>query len=93
MSVLVRFSPPSLTREQYDAAVALQYERGVFPSPGLDIEVCFGAGDQMKVSILYDSMEAFQRHGEGLMPILQELGMNPGEPEVLEVHNVIHRGE
>jgi hypothetical protein len=26
-----------------------------------------------------------------LRPILGELGINPGEPEVLEVHNIIKR--
>ena len=31
-------------------------------------------------------MDAF---GARLMPILNEVGIDPGEPEVLEVHNTI----
>jgi len=30
-------------------------------------------------------------YGERPRPILVELGINPGEPEVLEVHNIIKR--
>jgi hypothetical protein len=33
-------------------------------------------------------MDAF---GARLMPILAELGIDPGEPEVVEVHNIIRR--
>jgi len=35
MSVLIRFSPPSLTAEQYDSIVARLYEEGIHPAPGL----------------------------------------------------------
>ena len=92
MSVLVRFSPPSLTAEQYDAVLARLYEEGVQPAPGLELEVCFGSGDQMKVSVLFDSQEHLDAFGACLAPILEEMRMDPGEPEVIEVHNIIRRG-
>jgi hypothetical protein len=44
------------------------------------------------VSILFDSMAAFERFGERLQPILQELGMDPGTPDIMDVHHVIRRG-
>ncbi len=92
MSVLVRFSPPSCTAAQYDAIVARLYEEGIQPAPGLELEVCYGSGDQMKVSVLFDSQEHLDAFGARLMPILEEVGMDAGEPEVLEVHNIIRRG-
>jgi hypothetical protein len=46
----------------------------------------------MKVSVLFDSQEHLDAFGAHLMPILEEVGMDPGEPEVLEVHNIIRRG-
>ena len=49
MSILVRFSPPSMTAEQYDTIVERLYKEGVHPDPGLELELCFGTGDQMKV--------------------------------------------
>ena len=92
MSILVRFSPPSMTAEQYDAIVARLYEEGIHPAEGLELEVCFGSGDQMKVSVLFDSMDAFEKFGERLQPVLQELGMDPGTPDIIDVHHVIRRG-
>ena len=92
MSVLVRFSPPSLTAAQYDAILARLYEEGIQPAPGLELEVCYGSGDQMKVSVLFDSQEHLDAFGGRLMPILEEVGMDAGEPEVLEAHNIIRRG-
>ncbi len=92
MSILVRFSPPSMTAEQYDAILARLYEEGIHPAEGLELEVCFGSGDQMKVSVLFDSMDAFEKFGERLQPVLQELGMDPGTPDIMDVHHVIRRG-
>lgn len=91
MSLVIRFSPPSLTAEQYDKVVGRLNEEGVFPADGLDYEVCFGSGDSLKVSQIWDSREQMEAFGERLRPILGEVGINPGEPEVLEVHNIIKR--
>ena len=91
MSVLIRFAPPSLTAKQYDAAVRRLTEDGVFPADGLDYEICFGSGDNLKVSQVWDSQQQLDAFGKRLMPILAELGINPGEPEVLEVHNIMRR--
>ena len=91
MSVLIRFAPPSLTAEQYDAVVRRLTEEGVHPPDGLDYEVCFGSGDKMKVSLVWDTQEQMDVFGARLMPILAEFGIDPGEPEVVEVHNIIKR--
>src|SRR5215210_4312692 len=85
VSLVIRFSPPSLTAEQYDEAVRRLTEAGVFPADGLDYELCFGSGDNLKVSQVWDSREQLDAFGERLRPILAELEINPGEPEVLEV--------
>ena len=53
MSILVRFSPPSMTAEQYDAILERMYKEGVHPDPGLELELCFGSGDQIKVSAFW----------------------------------------
>ena len=89
--MLIRFSPPSLTATQYDDAVRRLTEEGVVPADGLDYEVCFGSGDNLKVSQVWDSQEQLDAFGKRLMPILAEFGIDPGEPEVVEVHNIIKR--
>jgi len=91
VSVLIRFAPASLTEEQYDSAVRRLTEEGVFPADGLDYEICFGSGDKLRVSQVWDSQEQLEAFAARLMPILAELGINPGEPEVVPVHNIIKR--
>jgi len=91
VSLVIRFNPPSLTAEQYDEAVRRLTEDGVFPADGLDYELCFGSDGNLKVSQVWDSQEQMQAFGERLRPILAELGIEPGEPEVLAVHNIIKR--
>jgi hypothetical protein len=91
MSVLIRFAPESLTAEQYDAVVTRLTAEGIQPADGLEFEVCFGTGDDMKVSMVWDTPEQFEAFGARLMPILDEFGIDPGNPEVIDVHNVISR--
>jgi len=80
-----------LTAEQYDNAVRRLTEDGVLPADGLDYEICFGSDGNLKVSQVWDSKEQLDAFAARLMPILQELGIDPGEPETLEVHNIIKR--
>jgi hypothetical protein len=89
VSVLIRFAPPSLTSEQYDRVVARLKEDGVLPAEGLDYEICFGSEGSLKVSQVWNTKEHMEAFGQRLMPILQEFGIDPGEPEIVEVHNII----
>ena len=80
-----------MTAKQYDAIVERLYKEGVHPDPGLELELCFGSGDQMKVSLLFDSMEHFESFGAKIGPVLSEMGMDAGEPEIIKLHKVIRR--
>jgi hypothetical protein len=91
MSLLARFTPPSLTAEKYDESVRRLREAGDFPPDGLDYHVCFGSEGNLKVSEIWDSPEQFQAFGERLMPLLAEMGIEPGEPEIIEIHSIVKR--
>lgn len=91
MSILVRFTPASLTREQYDASVRRLEQSGIFPPDGMDVHVCFGSEPNLRVSEIWDSREQWEAFGEQLMPVLADIGIQPGEPEILEVGNVVRR--
>ncbi len=78
-----------MTAEQYDEIVSRLYEEGIQPAPGLNTEIAYGSGDQMKVMVLFDSPEQFEAFGQKLEPILAEYKMDPGGPTVFEVHNII----
>ena len=91
MSVLIRFAPASLTAEQYDESIRRLEESGDFPPDGLDYHVCFGTAGNLKVSEIWDSREQLETFGERLMPLLTDIGIDPGEPELIEIHNIIKR--
>lgn len=91
MSVLIRFAPASLTAAQYDESVRKLEEAGGFPPDGLDYHVCFGTDGNLRVSEVWDSREQLDAFGERLMPVLSEVGIDPGEPELLEIHNIVKR--
>jgi hypothetical protein len=91
VSVLIRFAPASLTAEQYDESVRRLTEAGDFPPDGLDYHVCFGSPGNLKVSEIWDSQEQLQAFGERLMPVLADVGIDPGEPELIEIHNIVKR--
>ena len=92
MSVLVRFTPSSATTaEQYDETIRRLQEAGDFPPPGMEYHVCFLSDGSLRVSEIWDSREQLDAFGERLMPVLAEVGIDPGEPEMLEIHNIIRR--
>lgn len=91
MSIVVRFVPASLTAQQYDESVRRIQETGEFPPDGMEYHVCFGPEGNLRVSEIWDSREKFEAFGSRLMPVLAEVGIEPGEPEVLEVHNSVSR--
>jgi hypothetical protein len=91
MSVLIRFAPASLTAEQYDESVRRLKEAGDWPPEGLEYHLCFGSEGNLRVSEIWDSEQQFQAFGERLMPILSEVGIDPGQPEMMPVHNIVKR--
>jgi hypothetical protein len=91
MSILVRFEPKSLTAEQYDESVKRIEKAGDWPPDGLDYHVCFGMDGELKVSEIWDSQEKFDAFGERLMPVLADVGIEPGEPKFIEIHNIVRR--
>jgi len=92
MSILVRFTNTSpTTTEQYDQSVQRLRQVGDFPPDGMEYHVCFLQDGNVRVSEIWDSREQLNAFGERLMPVLQEVGIDPGEPELLEIHNIIRR--
>ncbi len=93
MSIVARFTPTNLTPDKYAEATRRLEEAGLWPNPdGLDYHVCFGSESNLRVSEIWDSREQMAAFGETLMPILTDVGIEfSGEPEILEVHNIVKR--
>ena len=92
MSIVVRFTPTSVTTEQYDETIRRLEAGGEWPPDGLEYHIFFGPKDSLRVSEIWDSQEQFAAFGERLMPILADVGVGmTTEPEIYEVHNIIRR--
>jgi hypothetical protein len=91
MSILIRFTPASLTAEQYDETIRRLQGNGPWPPDGLEYHVCFGSEGSLRVSEIWDSREQLDAFGERLMPVLADVGIEPGEPELAEIHNIVRR--
>jgi hypothetical protein len=92
MSVLVRFTPTGpTTTDQYDETIRRLDDGGSWPPDGMDYHCCFLVDGNLRVSEVWDSREQLEAFGERLMPLLADVGIDPGEPEVVEVHNVVKR--
>jgi hypothetical protein len=89
MSILCRFSPSSITTEQYDESVRRLQESGDIPAEGMNYHCAFFVEGNLRVSEVWDSREQWEAFAERLMPVLADIGIETGEPEVLEVHNIV----
>ena len=90
MSILARFTPRSATLEQYDESIR-RLQEGEWPPDGLEYHVCFLSDGNVRVSEIWDSQEQLEAFGERLMPLLEDIGIDAGQPEFLDVHNIVRR--
>lgn len=89
MPFVVRFVPKNMSSQQYDEVIKRLDAAGAGSPRGRIFHVAFGASDALRVSDIWDTQENFDRFGQTLMPILQEIGVDPGTPEFIETHNII----
>jgi hypothetical protein len=92
MSIVVRFSPASMTAQQYDEASRRVQESLDWLPDGLEYHVCFGPDGNLRVTEIWDSREQMEAFAERLMPLLADAGIQfSGEPEVFEIHQAHKR--
>ncbi len=91
MSFVVRFTPTILSETQYDDCIKRLEAAGAGSPTGRDYHVCFKVDGKLNVSDIWNSKEEFEQFGQTLMPIMQDLGIDVGQPVFLEVHNIIRK--
>jgi len=89
MAILLRFTPEGMTSAKYDEVLRRLEAAGAGSPPGRLYHVAFGDPNNLRVSDIWDSRESFDRFGQTLLPILEDLGIPSGEPEEIAVHNTI----
>jgi hypothetical protein len=89
MALCFYFAPQSFSKEQYDEAIRRLDAAGQGAPAGRSYHCAFTGEGGLNVFDVWDSQESFDKFGETLIPIMAELGTDPGEPMVAEIHNVI----
>ncbi len=83
------FSPSSFSTATYDEALSKLEAAGAAAPAGRLYHVALETDGQIQVFDVWDSQKSFDAFGETLMPIMTGLGVDPGEPMVSKVHNII----
>ena len=89
MSIAVYFNPSNLTADLYDQSIAKLEASGNAAPAGRQYHAAFGPPDHLMVFDLWDSAEQFEAFGAALMPIVEQLGIAIGEPDIMSAHNII----
>jgi hypothetical protein len=94
MAVGVLFELPGVTQEQYETITdKLTGGSGLsslsdWPVEGVLAHIAGPSQNGWRVVDVWESEEAFQRFGEHLIPITQELGLQP-QPQLFPLHNFV----
>jgi len=89
MAIGIYFSPAAMSAEKYDECIKLLKKAGAGNPAGRSYHASFGPKDKLMVFDVWTSQAAFDKFGKTLMPILQQLGIDAGQPNVMPVHKVI----
>jgi hypothetical protein len=88
MAIGVYFHPKSLSASQYDTAIKDLDAAGAGHPAGRLHHSCFGPDNGLMVFEVWESQQAFDNFGTALMPILHKVGVDPGTPDVMPLHNL-----
>ena len=89
MAIGIYFAPQAMTSEKYDECIKLLRKAGAGNPSGRSYHASFGPKDKLMVFDVWTSQAAFDRFGKTLMPIMQGLGLDPGQPSIMPMHKVI----
>lgn len=89
MSVIIHFKHGGFTADKYQETLKQLNAAGAGSPKGRSYHVCHGDPNNLEVTDVWTSMEEFQAFGKTLMPILQSLNLELGQPIISEVRNII----
>ena len=89
MAIAIYFHPEAMSATQYDEIMTRLDAAGQGKPRGRTHHSTFGPDDHLMVYDIWDSQEDFDAFGQTLMPILAELWVDPGQPDVLPVHRIV----
>jgi hypothetical protein len=89
MAITITFSPKDMSTEKYDEVMRRLDAAGASAPSGRLFHTCYGPPNQLRVVDVWASQAQFEKFGEVLMPILGDLGVDPGAPDIQPQHNSV----
>lgn len=89
MPLALYFAPGSFTPERYDQTIKRLEAAGAGAPAGRLYHCAFETDGLIQVVDIWESQESFEAFGATLVPIMTELGAEPGPPQVAPVRNII----
>jgi hypothetical protein len=89
MALSMYFTPASFTPARYDDTITRLEAAGAGAPAGRLFHFAIEADGLIQVFDFWDSQESFEAFGATLVPIMTELGVDPGQPQVSPIHNII----
>jgi hypothetical protein len=83
------FTPAGFTPEIYDQTLRKLEDAGGGSPAGRLYHVALESDGLVQVFDVWESQEAFEAFGATLLPIMAEAGVDPGQPMVAPVRNII----
>jgi hypothetical protein len=83
------FTPTGFTPDNYDEVIRRLEAAGAGAPEGRTNHFAVETDGGIQVFDVWESQEAFEAFGATLLPIMAEMGADPGLPTVGRVHNVI----
>jgi hypothetical protein len=89
MAIGIYFALTGMTAEKYSECTKRLKQAGAAHPPGRSYHAAFGPTDKLMVFDVWSSQAAFDKFGKTLLPIVQALGVEPGQPSIAEIHKVV----
>jgi len=86
---VVKFKPAGFTATKYQETIKQLVAAGAGTPKGRTYQLCYGDPNGVDIIDVWDSMEDFQAFGITLIPIMNSLGVDPGHPDVQQIHGII----
>lgn len=90
MALAFYFNPTTpMSAATYDTVMKKLDAAGAGSPKGRTHHSSFGPPEALMVYDVWESQEEFDAFGATLMPILAEVGVDPGQPSVMPLHNIV----
>ncbi len=89
MAIGTYFALTGMTTERYDEVLKQLEAAGAGSPKGRSYHSAFGDPNALMVFDVWESQAEFDAFGAILMPILAKNNVDPGQPQVMPIHNII----